>query len=267
MDKRKIDALVKVYLSVPSMAIFRAVEMQCAIRYVQYLKGDIVDIGCGDGIIAKILFDRRLAVGFDINEKVVRKAKMSDVYQQVDVVDARSLPYQDRSFDGAFSNCVVEHLPEIGCCFREFARVLKPHSYFLFTVVSSHWDQYFWSVRLMFKVGLIGLGKKWLERSNRIQQHLNIWSLERWRAFLREFGFNIVAYEYYMNPRTSFWWSMWDDAYRWPSKLKLLPLLFAKLFNQDRLDKLVEKVISTDHELCTKLNVGVGLLILAKRRV
>lgn len=94
-----------------------------------YLKGRLVDIGCGTKpyktMLAPYLTEH---VGLDREQPFNRMA-------QVDLVGtAYEIPVEDSTFDSALSTATLEHLAEPECALRECHRVLKPGGIAVYTV-------------------------------------------------------------------------------------------------------------------------------------
>lgn len=91
----------------------------------EYLRPSMVvlDAGCGTG--AEFSHDWKQAVrrlvGCDLNG-AERNPNISEAVR----CNLCDLPFADATFDLIFSRYVLEHLPEPGAVFREWARVLKP---------------------------------------------------------------------------------------------------------------------------------------------
>lgn len=101
----------------------------------------LVDIGCGIGGPARYMADRFdcWVDGIDITEPfVVAANKLSELTGMqmrvtVRLGDGQSLPYQDQSFDGGYSQHVTMNVPDRDRFFSEAFRVLKPGAFFALT--------------------------------------------------------------------------------------------------------------------------------------
>jgi cyclopropane fatty-acyl-phospholipid synthase-like methyltransferase len=97
----------------------------------------ILDIGCGIGktacYIAKRLGCR--VIGVDVSEKMIewskQRAKGEGVADRVEfrVVDAQSLPFEDRLFDAVISESVLAFVPDRQRALSEYVRVTRPGGY------------------------------------------------------------------------------------------------------------------------------------------
>lgn len=101
---------------------FRDAALHKGIAAKMFPGASILDAGCGhDAPIASEYMDSAgLCAGVDLVEEF-------DAPPEVSVVraDLNELPFEEDTFDLAFSRSVLEHLPDPNKTFQEFARVLK----------------------------------------------------------------------------------------------------------------------------------------------
>jgi SAM-dependent methyltransferase len=84
-------------------------------------KGRILDLGCGEGFIAKKLKDYEW-YGLDINPIY----NSSSVYKEVKISDMKKIPYKDNVFDAVTSFQTLHHEPHrLETVLKEIKRVLK----------------------------------------------------------------------------------------------------------------------------------------------
>ena len=86
----------------------------------------ILDVGCANGTILKLLPGARELHGVDISEVLVKRANAIGVKALVHDVESGPLPYSDATFDAVFSGEVIEHLVDTDWLLSEINRVLKP---------------------------------------------------------------------------------------------------------------------------------------------
>ena len=96
--------------------------------------GDVLDLGTGTALIPIELFQqvsdvRVMAVDLSENMLTVARnnielASLTDQIQ-LDLVDAKSLPYETRMFDFVVSNSIVHHIPEPLSTLAEAVRVTR----------------------------------------------------------------------------------------------------------------------------------------------
>jgi len=101
----------------------------------------VLEVGCGSGRYALQLAEITgcSVLGVDINESgirngaaLARERNLTDrvTYRLCDV--SQGLPFPDASFDAAFANDVLCHIPGRPAVFQKIFRILKPASRFLF---------------------------------------------------------------------------------------------------------------------------------------
>src|SRR6185312_1431063 len=97
----------------------------------------LLDLGCGVGWATRLAAERgqvRQAVGLDFSQTAIglaadaTRAWPSPAARSVSWVcgDGTALPFDDASFDRAFSFGSMEHFPNVAAGFAELARVLRP---------------------------------------------------------------------------------------------------------------------------------------------
>jgi len=152
--------------------------------------GHVVDIGAGSGraAIGLLLAKPRVTVtgidiysgyyGIDDNtpERFMRNARIAGVADRAEarVGDARELPLESASYDGAISLAAIDHIrrADIPKALAEAARVLKPDGEFLLMVVNvDRWAMF--------------------ASPHAIGHHPRA-NPERWRALLVSAGFDVV---------------------------------------------------------------------------
>ena len=90
--------------------------------------GKILDIGCGDGMLLKILADKKMLVeGLDHSQEAINKARAKGLnVKKFDFVN-NLLPYDDNEFDYVVILDVLEHLYSPEVLLNEAKRVTKKY--------------------------------------------------------------------------------------------------------------------------------------------
>jgi SAM-dependent methyltransferase len=158
----------------------------------------ILDLGCGEGLFAKIVFAEKIDTGIDPNPKELKRAEDLGGYHELICCWGESIPRPDQSYATIFSNSVMEHIPDIHPVFREVYRLLKSDGTFYITVPSDLFDQYTIGYQLLSFIGLNGCAKKYKALFNRFWRHYHAYSLADWAKQAEKNGFvvkDIFSYD------------------------------------------------------------------------
>jgi SAM-dependent methyltransferase len=137
IDRNLLSEFVARYPAQPATAFWRGIEID-VLAQADIPDGLGLDLGCGDGILTDILFERigrkpRL-VGIDPDPLETAAARKYDFYERIHTVPGAAIPEADATFDYVISNSVLEHIPDLEPVIREVGRVLKPGGRFYYTV-------------------------------------------------------------------------------------------------------------------------------------
>jgi SAM-dependent methyltransferase len=133
----------------PDQLAGELVEAEHLLRYywaAETIEGkDVLDAGCGTGYGAAILAaaGARRYVGVDVSSEAIERARAA--YAELEhvewlVADARSLPFEEASFDVVTCFETIEHVDDQAGVVRECARVLRPGGMLL--ISSPNRDEY-----------------------------------------------------------------------------------------------------------------------------
>lgn len=90
----------------------------------------ILDLGCGTGIVARILRERlggaARITGLDVNAEMIAKARSLAPEIEWHEGNAVALPFADRSFEVVIAQQVLQFVPDRAAALREIERVLVP---------------------------------------------------------------------------------------------------------------------------------------------
>lgn len=163
-------------------------------KWGKFLKGKILDLGCGGGEIARQVFGKKIDWGLDNDKKMIEKAEKSGVYRRVILGDAGKIDLKDGVVNLVFSNSVLEHIKDIDKVLREVKRVLKPGGLLIATMPSDKLGEY------------LGWGKWYAWWFNRKYHHYHLYSLEKREELLSQAGLKLVdSYCYLDKPTIKQW--------------------------------------------------------------
>ena len=72
MNAPSLEALVDLYPWKPSLALFRALEWRGVSRYYPLLASPVLDLGCGDGQINRLVLGQWESVGVDVDPLIAQ---------------------------------------------------------------------------------------------------------------------------------------------------------------------------------------------------
>jgi len=122
------------------LSSFGVADQQTRVKLIaEYATGKVLDVGGGDGNIAKAMQDKGCDVIFtDISADRVANTKKRYGLKGV-IADACKLPFPDRSFDTVVCAEVLEHIRPMGEALSEAIRVAKKKIIMSYPI-SSLWD-------------------------------------------------------------------------------------------------------------------------------
>ncbi|NQT27546.1 class I SAM-dependent methyltransferase [candidate division KSB1 bacterium] len=178
-----------------SLAIERSLE--CEILSKQEFARPILDLGCGEGMFAYLLFDEKIDVGIDPNRRELARAKEYGMYHELLQCYGDNIPKEANSFNTILSNSVLEHIPNLKPVLREASRLLSDDGKFYLTVPTHLFDQYTIGYQFLSLFKLRGLAEKYRVFFNKFWSHYNYYTKDKWEELFKECGFKVVAYQEY----------------------------------------------------------------------
>ncbi len=170
-------------------------KIETALSFLENIKAEkILDIGCGDGLIAEILAKRLSAkpYGLEISKDAVLKAKKRGVEATVFDISEKKLPYNDNSFDVVFCGDIIEHIYDTESLLSNIRKILKPKGLLIATVpnIASWYNRGFL---------LIGWLPTWVESASKVYTgnpfmkegvgHIRAYTKKSLNELLKYFGF------------------------------------------------------------------------------
>jgi len=107
---------------------------------IEPVNGEILDIGCADGVFTKVIIDKarpEKTIGIDIVKSLVEDTKKrfrNNKKVEFMVADANSLPFEKNRFAAVFCLEALEHIDDPRQVINEIKRVLKKDGYLIILV-------------------------------------------------------------------------------------------------------------------------------------
>lgn len=176
---------------------------ECLILNQFDFKPPILDLGCGEGVFARISFGKgKIDVGLDIDKKSARLAEKSGSYQKVVVAKGSKIPYPDNYFKTVVSNSVLEHIEDLDAVFNEVYRVLKKKGRFIFIVPDKSTAEYFFYAKFLEKINLKVLANMYIKLKNKLFRYAHLENKKFWEEISHRGGFRIKKVVGLVSPET-----------------------------------------------------------------
>lgn len=190
------------FLHIRDLPYFRGFLRAVESRFYQDLDlpAPILDVGCGDGNFAALTFDQQIDVGLDPWHGPIHEAKQYGTYGLLVESYGDHAPFQDGYFASAFSNSVLEHIPNVDAVLKETARTLKPGAHFYFCVPNANFTKNLSVARFFDRIGLKSLANVYRKFFNFISRHQHCDDPDVWEKRLNEAGFEIERWWHYFSP-------------------------------------------------------------------
>ncbi|MCU0523056.1 MAG: methyltransferase domain-containing protein [Anaerolineae bacterium] len=201
------------YWFAPPVALWRAIELRTLAT--EAFARPILDLGCGDGLIAQVLFQGEPPIesGFDPWLAQVRKAPTTGAYVHVQQALGNAMPYPSGTFCSVLSNSVLEHIPDLDPVLREAARVLRPGGRVFFTVPSDAFRRLLSGYQDRLEAGDPQGAEAYAAEIDAWLEHHRYPSPTEWDSMLRRVGLRLVRAVYYVVPMAMRVWDLANATY------------------------------------------------------
>lgn len=180
-----------------TLAIERAFE--CELLSKQKFNRPILDLGCGEGLFAYILFDEPVDVGIDPNNQELEKAKKYGMHKVLINCFGEKIPKESDSFNTIFSNSVLEHIPDIEPVLKEAYRLLTAQGEFYITVPTNLFDRYSIIYQIFILLRLDSMAERYQIFFNNFWKHYHHYDNEGWIKLFQKNGFEVKIRKEYCN--------------------------------------------------------------------
>lgn len=172
-----------------ALAIERSLE--CHILAGQRFEPPVLDLGCGEGMFAAVLFAEPVDTGLDLNARELEAARAYGIHRELIQAPASRIPKPDGFYRTIFSNSVLEHIPDLTPVLREARRVLADGGHFYATVPTNYFDHYSLGNLVLTGLGLPGAAARFRGFYNRFWKHYHFYPIDRWKALFTQCGFEV----------------------------------------------------------------------------
>lgn len=179
------------YLSLAPIPLAFERFLEARIYQRQDFRRPILDIGCGEGLFAKIVFGETIETGIDPDPRELERARVLEAYEELIQCKGDAIDKPDGHYNTIFSNSVLEHIPDIEPVFREVHRLLSADGEFYVTVPSHRFDEYSVVNQAMCAIGLRGLAEKYRSFFNGFWRHYHYYTPDGWSKLARRTGFKV----------------------------------------------------------------------------
>jgi SAM-dependent methyltransferase len=160
-------------------------------------EGPVLDVGCGEGLFAMVVFADQIDTGLDPDPRELSRAAKLGSYKELIQGSGDAICKPDCTYKTVFSNSVLEHIPDLDPVLKEVHRVLDHGGRFYMTVPTDKFDQYSVVCHSLLKLRLNGLAERYRKFFNRFWRHFHCYTPEDWIERVERTGLNVVMAQTY----------------------------------------------------------------------
>lgn len=191
------EDILERYLSLAPIPLAFERLLEARIYQSHSFQRPILDIGCGEGLFAKVVFSEKIDTGIDPNPHELERARNLGAYEELIECKGDAINKPDGSYNTAFSNSVLEHIPDVEPVFREVHRLLARGGKFYVTVPSHRFDEYSVINQALCAAGMRGLAGKYRSFFNEFWRHYHYYTPDEWSALAQRAGFTVTEVHTY----------------------------------------------------------------------
>jgi SAM-dependent methyltransferase len=165
--------------------------------------GPILDVGCGDGMFARIAFADAEVWGLDIDAKEGRWAAASGSYAQVILGDVTRASLPEAFFATCVANCSLEHVPRIDLALVNLKNSLRPGGKAYLFVPNRTWLEQFSSIRALRSIGFAPAADFLRSSLDAFFKHHHLYDADGWRDVVAASGLEVEAVEPVLSTATT----------------------------------------------------------------
>lgn len=210
---------------------------ECEIYKTKSFEHPILDIGCGEGMYAYILFDEKIDTGIDPNSRELERAKEYGAYSELINCFGDDIPKPDKSYKTIFSNSVLEHIPRIDDVLKEAHRLLADDGKMCVTIPTDMFDKYSVIYQILSTLGMKNIAEKYRIFFNGFWAHYHFHDKNGWQEVFERNGFNVIEAKEYASKTTC----LTNDFL---APLSIVSFLFKKYTNKWFLFPSLRKIVA-----------------------
>jgi SAM-dependent methyltransferase len=195
----------------PAIALWRSLELE--IWQGHDLPQPVLDVGCGNGYVASLVLPPEgQAVGLDMVFSELRVASRLDTYRGVVQCVGGDMPFDEGCFRTVFSNCVVEHIPDLDQVLESIGASLRPGGVFAFTTVSHRFLDMLGPIARLRATGRDAEAEAYAEKTNVRLGHYHYHTPTQWQQKLDFVGLDMQTARYFAPASFMAGWERLDVA-------------------------------------------------------
>ena len=188
------------YMSMAPLPLAFERALEARIFSTLHFDRPVLDIGCGDGLFAKIVFREPVDTGIDPNVRELDRARELGAYHELIECFGDAVPKADGTYRTIFSNSVMEHIPDLEPVVEEAYRLLSPAGRMYVTVPTDRFEHFTAINRVLMALGFERLSRRYRAFYNSFWRHYHCLSPAAWHDLMRGCGFELVASHTYDPP-------------------------------------------------------------------
>lgn len=184
------DDFSRYYAFAPAALALRECVRLRAVRDLD-LAEPILDVGCGDGLFARLAYPGKQIWGIDINPTEVQRAQSTASYKTLICGNICDVELPKGYFKGAIANCSLEHVPDLGGALSNIRKSLADGSRFALIVPTPDWTRSLATAQLLRGAGLHALARAYGDGLDRVFSHIHLYDEATWKKHLASAGFRL----------------------------------------------------------------------------
>ncbi|OFW37896.1 MAG: hypothetical protein A3J29_16875, partial [Acidobacteria bacterium RIFCSPLOWO2_12_FULL_67_14b] len=186
------DDFIVRYVALAPLALAIERTQECRILASHPFETPILDLGCGDGIFAKVLFDRTIDTGIDSDPAEIRMSQRQGAHRELIACHAHAVPKPAGTYRTILSNSVLEHIPDLLPVLSEVRRLLAPGGRFYATLPTQGFERASVGARCLAGLGFDTAAARYRAAYNRFWKHHNVHDEVGWRRLFEAAGFRVL---------------------------------------------------------------------------